>query len=195
MRINELFDSKYPYQWLHQGTFEWNGSFTLSDSSVIRLDMSEGTNGYWDVLFDRTGNGVQASVEDTGQGDSLKVFGTIVAMIKEFDSNKIPTGYKFLGYKSDKPSARDSRVQLYRTLTAKFKGIFVTKEYDRGYRVNFKMTRIPQVTETASAGATASGSVASSVGGLGAGFSDDYSKSIYGEPVVIRRNPRPKKRK
>jgi len=46
--------------------------------------------------------------------------------------------------------------------------------------------------ESASAGATGAGSVAAVVGGLGAGFDDDHSKSIYGpkkEPVIIRRNP------
>jgi hypothetical protein len=46
-----------------------------------------------------------------------------------------------------------------------------------------------EVEESASAGATSAGSVATVVGGLGAGFSNDYSKSIYGskKPAVIRR--------
>ena len=45
--------------------------------------------------------------------------------------------------------------------------------------------------ESASAGATGAASVATVVGGLGAGFDDDYSKSIYGpkKPAIIRRNP------
>ena len=44
--------------------------------------------------------------------------------------------------------------------------------------------------ESASAGATGASSVAAVVGGLGAGFDDDHSKSIYGpkkKPVIIRR--------
>jgi len=47
--------------------------------------------------------------------------------------------------------------------------------------------------ENASSGATAAGSVATVVGGLGAGFDDDYSKSVYPAPskpkkkVVLRR--------
>lgn len=49
-----------------------------------------------------------------------------------------------------------------------------------------------QVSENASAGATSAASVASVAGGLGAGFCDDMSKSIYGKkakkpPLILRR--------
>lgn len=43
--------------------------------------------------------------------------------------------------------------------------------------------------ENASSGSTASANVATVVGGLGSGFSNDYSKSIYGPQKVIRREP------
>jgi len=42
--------------------------------------------------------------------------------------------------------------------------------------------------ENASAGSTSAGNVAAVVGGLGAGFDKDYSKSVYPAPI-IRRNP------
>src|ERR1035437_2019619 len=49
--------------------------------------------------------------------------------------------------------------------------------------------------ESASSGGTSAASVATSVGGLGAGFDNDYSKSVYDhkkpkKPIVIRRNPK-----
>jgi hypothetical protein len=49
-----------------------------------------------------------------------------------------------------------------------------------------------KVSENASAGATSAASVASVAGGLGAGFDDDFSKSIYGKkkeklPLIIKR--------
>ena len=49
-----------------------------------------------------------------------------------------------------------------------------------------------KIKETASGGATGASSVATVVGALGAGFDDDFSKSIYGEkkkPVIIKRIP------
>jgi hypothetical protein len=41
--------------------------------------------------------------------------------------------------------------------------------------------------ETATAGATSAGNIASVPGGLGAGFDDDHSKSVYPPPKIIRR--------
>ena len=49
-----------------------------------------------------------------------------------------------------------------------------------------------KIKETTSSGATGSASVATVVGALGAGFDNDYSKSIYGDkkkPVIIKRIP------
>lgn len=44
--------------------------------------------------------------------------------------------------------------------------------------------------ESASSGATASSSIATVVGGLGAGFDNDFNKSVYG-PKIIRRSSYP----
>lgn len=48
-----------------------------------------------------------------------------------------------------------------------------------------------KTTENASVGATSSASIATVVGGLGAGFDDDLTKSIYGKqkkPLILKRN-------
>lgn len=39
--------------------------------------------------------------------------------------------------------------------------------------------KISEILENATAGGTSAGSVATSVGGLGSGFDNDYSKGIY----------------
>ncbi len=44
--------------------------------------------------------------------------------------------------------------------------------------------RYSEIVENASAGGTSAGSVATSIGGLGAGFDNDYSRGIY-----VKRSP------
>lgn len=50
--------------------------------------------------------------------------------------------------------------------------------------------RYSEILENATAGGTSAGSVAVSVGGLGAGFDNDYSRGIY-----VKRQPDPVKSK
>jgi hypothetical protein len=62
--------------------------------------------------------------------------------------------------------------------------------------VEKKILTFMSALENATTGGTNASSVATVVGGIGAGFDNDYSKSVYGEqkPVVLRRNPVKKKK-
>ena len=186
MKITELFDSKYNYHWTSQNPEFWEGGFTTSEGDTINVELAE-IDGVWDIVFDRN-----KSVDDTGGGDQYKIFSTVIAMVKDLNDTLKPKGFSFIGYKNDDAEARDSRISLYRMLTKAFEKDFKVHESNRDHRVHFYLIR--KIYENATAGATGAGSIATSVGGLGAGFDDDYSKSIYGKqpkrkkPKIIKRS-------
>lgn len=187
MKITELFDSKYNYHWNTQTSERWAGYFKVLDGGIVAVDMNE-LDGIWDIYFER-----DRSVDDTGGGDQYKIFSTVIAMVQELNNTLEPRGFSFTGYKNDDADAKDSRVSLYRMLSKALGKDFNIRESDRPYRVHFYLIR-KQIVETATAGATGAGSIATSIGGLGAGFDDDYSKSIYGKqpkrkkPKIIKRS-------
>jgi hypothetical protein len=90
-------------------------------------------------------------------------------------------------------------IQLLRHRALKSELFKELKEYASTHNYEIKDANDPEnkpnilkgFHENASAGATSAASIASVAGGLGAGFDNDYSKSVYGKqkPIVIRRNP------
>jgi len=191
--LTEVFDSSYDYDWVSQSPGAWRGDFT-SGKDKITVDIERVMHNLYDVSFARND-----FHNVSGEGDQVRIFSTVVGMIKEFMDDVKPNTLQF---SATKDGARESRVRLYRRMASLFSNEYKVDEYDNTdnysrtpHKVQFSMTRRDSLEETASAGATSAGSVAAVAGALGAGFSNDYSKSIYGEPTVIRRNPKPKKRK
>lgn len=69
----------------------------------------------WDVSFQRGG-----SVEKTGQGDSLKIFATVLEILKKFVKDVDPSHVNFAAEKA--ADDKGSRSKLYMRLAKKFFG-------------------------------------------------------------------------
>jgi len=109
MKLIELLDSKY----------EWDGFYKENDSHyVTRFTTDDGEeveaniihwSGAWEIEFSRDGtHGL------TGAGDAIKIFGTILDIIKEFIDSENP---KFITFSSKLDE--ESRVKFYRRFAKK----------------------------------------------------------------------------
>jgi len=107
--IDEALESSYPYERMSSHRYSF-----VTDSGVRYRVFFSGTD-FVEVIFASTetdDDGWKASL--TGTGDSLKVFGTVIKIIKDFIEIHQPETLYFTAEK-DEPS----RIKLYKTLLSR----------------------------------------------------------------------------
>ena len=121
----EALDKPYPYKTVTdptkgkdagRGKYEFGKGKDKVVVNVIRTHWhGETEEAVWDVNFERGG-----SVEKTGQGDSLKIFATVLDILKKFVKDKDPSHVNFAAEKA--ADDKGSRGKLYLRLAKKFFG-------------------------------------------------------------------------
>lgn len=135
MRLLELFDQAYPFQWTRQDDDHWEAHFNMEDGSRVNLtlmssDQEKYENDWW-VEFNR-GNMSKGKSETaiiSGEGDAYKMFATVGAMLKSFVDQQKPDELFFT-------AEEDSRQKLYARLIprlAKFLGMKLTSRVTSAY--------------------------------------------------------------
>jgi len=119
MHLNELFDK--PYRWKKEsGTF-FDGGFFYSFRSAdggkfdVEFDTLYKDDTEYNLQFTKDGN-----YRATGEGDALKVFATILDIIKDFSKK---ADFETLSFEASKGvGGKDSkgRVRLYKTMVQRF---------------------------------------------------------------------------
>lgn len=137
MKLNELFQRTYPYKWVSKDPLNWIAEFKTNDSRTVHLGIRNIYDELWDVLFTADG-----SAGETGQGDQIKIFATVLEALQEFDAKIQPKEVQFsAGVDGDD----NSRARLYRALLKRFGDAFFVREQDRSKpgdaKVKFSLLR------------------------------------------------------
>lgn len=125
--ITELFDKPYPFKLKGKDVLFTTGEFLryvteirLPDKTLLKIEISNMGSNHWDLDFKRDG-----VFSKTGQGDQMKVFATVIAVLKEFIKLKSPRRITFTAEKENHKQTNDSsRERLYNTLAKKFANEF-----------------------------------------------------------------------
>lgn len=124
--IEESFDKPYKYTLSTTPFMEYYGSFKLDDGSLVEVmfEANEHADDYehtmWNIEFKR--NGRQS---ETGEGDAMRIFATVIKMIEDFIKKENP---KYILFSALKPADREdrkekqSREKLYSRLVKRFSG-------------------------------------------------------------------------
>ncbi len=137
MKLFELFQRSYPYSWISQYPSEWIAEFKTEDGRIVNTGITRISDDLWDVLFT-----VDGSAGETGKGDQIKIFSTVIEVLKDFDTEKHPKEIQFTaGVDKDD----NSRARLYRALLNRFGDDFWPREQDRSQpgdaKVKFSLLR------------------------------------------------------
>lgn len=79
MKINEVFDSAYAWEWTRNNDNLWVAEFRTKSGDELFVDFSKISNNGWDGGFARND-----LTKVTGEGDQFKIFATAVEVFKEF---------------------------------------------------------------------------------------------------------------
>jgi hypothetical protein len=122
MVLAELLDSTYDWGALEgNDQNHYSAEFTDEQGKEIEVNISF-WRGMWDIEFSRDGtHGI------TGEGNALKIFGTVVAIVKEFVAAEKP---EFMTFSAKKDET--SRVKFYKRLAKKLEAVGYTDVTDSG---------------------------------------------------------------
>ena len=126
--ISEAFDKPYPYTWRYRRDDLWAGHFTTKDAHEVSVTATRlGSFGApYEVQFSRkspTSKLHFGSTRTTGEGDEIRIFSTVIAMIREFVDAEDPGVIEFSAFKGPTDSVSttlNKRGRLYATLCKKF---------------------------------------------------------------------------
>ena len=126
--INESFDKPYQYTGnrsggAKSGTVKYKFYTTEKDEIEVVFEKLEWSDDEysWIVAFNRDG-----SDNVTGEGDAMRIFATVIAILKEFTKKYNPPVIGFSAFKSvddlanNKGSKKGSREKLYLRMVKKF---------------------------------------------------------------------------
>ena len=124
--LTEAFDKPYKFrkQELYKGYIVYR--FIADDKSEIDVLFKENEisddESTWTMTFERGGK-----TTATGEGDAMRIFGTVIAVIQEFVKKEKPMELGFAAHKPDwmmpdqpKRSELTSRERLYKTLVKRY---------------------------------------------------------------------------
>jgi hypothetical protein len=209
--LTELFDSTGGAEWSVKSNTEWRADFVVDDIPFeFYVEINSRTK-MWEIEFavdnrhDKVKRGGAFGSTGASGTASVKVFGIVVGLVREWLNVMEPEVFTFSGDKGD------GKAKLYSAMVKRMEPELRSYGYtnrveskdatqSHGAMNVFTFHRIQEAYEDfhehASAGATGSGNVATSVaavGGLGAGFDPDGDWGIYQsskgrkKPTVIRR--------
>ena len=137
-QLEEAFNRPYKYNLDKKMDHFYIGKFDLPDGGDItvffeRHEWSEDEN-TWNIKFQRTHpKRPHASLGETGEGDAMRIFATVIAIIKEFVKKEKPQELNFAAHKPEwmddlphdhpkKSAELTSREKLYKRLVKRYAG-------------------------------------------------------------------------
>ena len=117
MKLHELLDSAYEWDGLKkEHPDEYTAHFEDGKGEDVEVIFTM-YKGMWDIEFSRAGYGM------TGGGDAIKIFSTVLAIIKEFIESVDPK-YIIFSAKSDE----ESRIKFYKRFAKKIEAFGYTED-------------------------------------------------------------------
>ena len=136
--LTEAFNRPYKYRLKKANKTFYIGEFELPDKGEVTvyfegMEWSD-TERSWGVKFQRTNpKRSHASLGETGEGDAMRIFATVIEIIKEFVKKEKPQELNFAAHKPewmsdlpyghpDKKKEMTSREKLYKRLVQRYAG-------------------------------------------------------------------------
>ena len=142
--VAEAFNQPYSLQW-EVGEFgDYNAYTKLPDGSNLSIMFNDDgiDDKAYSVEFWRNN-----SQEATGDGDSQRVFATVLHAIQEFLTKEQPNFISFIGAKGETGEGKNSRVNLYSKLLQRYAtkwGYKLKDVFDSNDSVEFDLVKIKQ---------------------------------------------------
>ena len=136
--LTEAFNRPYSYRLKKVNKSFYIGEFKLPDGGEVTvyfegMEWSD-VEMSWGVKFQRTNpKRPHASLGETGEGDAMRIFATVIEIIKEFVKKEKPQELNFAAHKPewmtdlphghpDKKKEMTSREKLYKRLVQRYAG-------------------------------------------------------------------------
>ncbi len=119
-KLDETFDQPYDYTWDEQTNEAWHGQFITKTNDYVEVEI-QSWGKYWRIEFTRSGDSGISDSKITGEGDAMRIFSTVIAMMGEFIRDIRPNIIKFSAEKSEEDS--ESRSKLYTRIVNRFAAI------------------------------------------------------------------------
>ena len=107
----EVFDRPYPFSPSRGLSKERNYRFKTDAGLEYVVSMGEEEEAYWQVEFKQLGGPSGAKLDITGSGDAIRVFATVIEIIRDWVRRENPSLFYFSSV-SNEPS----RTRLYNTM-------------------------------------------------------------------------------
>ena len=146
--IAESFDKPYPYKLSKKGSgSDYEGWFQTDSGDRVRVGferydhMEEEGEYQWDIEFARSGKGGEFSTDQTDQGDAMRIFATVMEVMRDFIRKEKPNYLSFSASKKTIVMRKDkdklqSREKLY---------LRMVKRYMREYKVTLSTSKVGTV--------------------------------------------------
>ena len=121
-QLNELFDQPYEYKWENQRSDLWGASFQTDNGQWVffeaELEYGIGDEKLWHIAFatQDTDGDYQWKRDNTGKGEEIKIFSTVVSAFTEWFKTTKPNK---LIFSSDGTDSRDRLYRRFANLIAK----------------------------------------------------------------------------
>ena len=143
-QVDEAFDQPYSFQWKVGKFGEYNAYTKLPDGSNLSIMFNDDgiDDKAYSIEFWRNN-----SQEATGDGDSQRVFATVLYAIQEFLTKEQPNFISFIGAKGETGEGKNSRVNLYSKLLQRYAtkwGYKLKDVFDSNDSVEFDLVKIKQ---------------------------------------------------
>ena len=143
--IVEAFNQPYPIKWEKSEHGDYDALATLDDGTHLSIMFEHTTPYEVNVSFWRNN-----SLEVTGEGDSQRVFSTVLAAIQKFLKIEQPANISFSASKDvDAGQNTESRSKLYNRLVQRYAATWGYKAnaFDHGDEIVYELSRIKPVAE------------------------------------------------
>ena len=121
--LTEAFDNPYKFEGGEAMKGLWAYEFRTDDRSYILVKFEENEisddESSWNVNFEREGR-----LDVTGEGDAMRIFATVIEVIKTFTKKVKPWQIRFSASKPLGKAAKElsSRESLYKKLVKRYSG-------------------------------------------------------------------------
>jgi pyrimidine deaminase RibD-like protein len=146
--IHEAFDQPYPFEWEESDSGDIDALTTLPDGTYLSIMFEHTTPYEVHVSFFRNN-----SQEVTGEGDSQRIFSTVLAAIQEFLKKEQPANMSFSASKEVESGQNNmSRTKLYNRLIQRYANAWGYKfhSFDHGDIVEYELSKINKTVAEAS---------------------------------------------
>jgi hypothetical protein len=143
--VNEAFDQPYKLTWEKAEYGDYDALATLDDGTYLHVMFEKVTPYEWNISFYRNN-----SQEVTGEGDSQRVFATVLTAIQEFIKKEQPVNISFSASKETESGEESiSRAKLYNRLVRRYAQAwgYNLQSHDNGSAVIYDLSRRQPVTE------------------------------------------------